>query len=117
MTVGTILILPQLGLTYIGFRFSVSTLETHGGCVTNYSPFLPWSWFGTMVPLNILTSAVFSYVAYQQYKLFGSDAWKRLAKDGTQTTCLVIVCNVTCGWILIFEIGGDFSEMSFIADW
>jgi hypothetical protein len=47
--------------------------------VTNYSPYLPWYWFGVVAPLNVRFSSVFIHVAYKQYILLGSDAWKRLA--------------------------------------
>jgi hypothetical protein len=70
-----------------------------------------------VVPLNVLFSTIFSHVAYKQYRLFGSDAWRRLAKDGIQTMCLVTACNIICGLIMIFEIGGDFSQLSVAVDW
>jgi hypothetical protein len=111
------LILPQLGYPLASFKSSVFTLETHGGYVSNYLPFLSWYWFGAVAPLNISFYAVFSYVVYKQYKLCGSDAWRRLARDGIQTTCLVIACNTICIFIIILEISGDFSEMSVPADW
>jgi hypothetical protein len=114
LIVGVILILSQFSFAYAAFKFCVYTLETHGGCVTNYPPFVPWYWFGAVAPVNVLFSAIFSYVAYQQYQLFGSDAWKRLAKDGIQTMCLVIACNVFCGLALILEIGGNSPKCHFL---
>jgi hypothetical protein len=115
--VGAILTIPQVGFAYISFKYDVYTLETHAGCVNNYPSFIPWYWFGAVAPVNVLFSSVFSYVAYKQYRLFGSDAWRRLARDGIQTMFLVVACNVICGLILIFEVGGDLSETAFMTDW
>jgi hypothetical protein len=52
----------------------------------------------------ILSQFGFLYVAYKQYHLFGSGAWRRLARDGVQTMCLVIVCNVACGLFLFLKL-------------
>ena len=78
---------------------------------------MPWVWFGAAMPINVLFSSVFSHVAYKQYRIFGSDTWKRLTRDGIQTMCLVVACNVICVLILLFEIGGDLSEVSYAVDW
>jgi hypothetical protein len=109
--------IPQLGFMFVINIFGNNTLETLGGCVVNYPHSLLWYWFVAVTPINVLFSSIFSYVAYKQYQLYGTDAWRRLARDGIQTMCSVIACNVICRLILLFEIGGNFSEQSFVADW
>jgi hypothetical protein len=113
----TIFMLPQVGFICVVTFFTIETLVPGSGCVINYPVFVPWYWFGSIAPTNVLFSSVFSYVAYKQDQLFGSDAWMRLAKDGIQTMCLVIACNVTCKVMLPLEVGGESSEFSFIVDW
>ncbi|KAI9596804.1 WD40-repeat-containing domain protein [Syncephalis fuscata] len=115
--VGVFFILPQLTFLAIVIIFCPITLDDISGCVINYPHFLPWYWLGVAAPINAFFSAVFSYIAYRQYRLYGSDAWKRLARDGIQTMCLVVLCNVVCGICIIFKVGGNFSEMFFLADW
>ncbi|KAI8050480.1 hypothetical protein BDF22DRAFT_695155 [Syncephalis plumigaleata] len=117
LIVGIIFILPQLGFMYAGWMLSPVTVAADTGCVVNYSSLLPWFWFGSTAPINALFSGIFSYVAYKQYRTFGSEAWKRMMRDGIQTMCLVVVCNIVCACGMLFEIGGKLSEMFFLVDW
>ncbi|KAI9598585.1 hypothetical protein BDF19DRAFT_430777 [Syncephalis fuscata] len=104
---------------YIGYAITVSIMCNKGedGCVIHYPPFLPWYWFLAATPINTFFSAIFSRVAYQQYCVFGSEAWKHLARDGIQTMCLVTFCNVACAICILVEVVGKLSELFFVADW
>lgn len=46
---------------------------------------------------------IFNYVAYKQYKLYESETWKRLAQDGIQIMCLVVLCNIIFGVLIILR--------------
>ncbi|KAI9595452.1 hypothetical protein BDF19DRAFT_71700 [Syncephalis fuscata] len=98
LVVGIILILPQLGFTPFVITVSYITFKKHGGCVANYPISMPLYWFGVTIPVNILFSGIFSYIAYQQYKTFGSEAWRRLTRNGIQIMCLVVFCNIICAY-------------------
>ncbi|KAI9596831.1 hypothetical protein BDF19DRAFT_421337 [Syncephalis fuscata] len=117
LIVGGLFMLPQLGYMYIAWMLSPITLNSASGCVVNYPTFLPVYWFGSAVPLNAFFSGIFSYVAYKQYQKYGSKAWKRMARDGIQTMSIVILCNIICGLIIMFRLGGNISEMFFLTDW
>jgi hypothetical protein len=78
---------------------------------------MPIYWFTATIPINLLFSATFSIIAYRNYKQYGSDAWKRLAREGIQTMCLVVACNVFCALCIALQVVGDFSGMFFIFDW
>ncbi|RKP26735.1 hypothetical protein SYNPS1DRAFT_21559 [Syncephalis pseudoplumigaleata] len=115
--VGTLLLLPQLGFMYVAWMLSPVTVAADTGCVVNYAPFLPWFWFGSTAPINLLFMGIFSHVAYKQYRRYGSDAWRKLARDGIQTMCLVVLCNIVCACGMVLQLGGKFSEMFFLVDW
>ncbi|KAI9597775.1 hypothetical protein BDF19DRAFT_420660 [Syncephalis fuscata] len=68
-------------------------------------------------PSQVMLSSIFSYVSYQQYKVFGSKAWKRLARDGILLMCSAILCKMTCGMIIVSNAFGDVSELFVILDW
>ncbi|KAI9596869.1 hypothetical protein BDF19DRAFT_324654 [Syncephalis fuscata] len=106
----------QYSSSYSLFSFSPMTIKEYGGCVFNYTDAQSYSWLATVLPVNAFFSAIFSYVVYKQYKTFGLDAWRRLAGDGIQTMCLVILCNIVCGVLLICRAFGEFSDLFFIID-
>ncbi|RKP26610.1 hypothetical protein SYNPS1DRAFT_21661 [Syncephalis pseudoplumigaleata] len=114
---GTLFTLPQLGFLVIVMVCCPITVEPLLGCVLYYPSYLPLYWFFASVPISLFFSAIFSYVAYRQYSMFGSDAWKRLARDGIQTMCLAVLCNIVCGIIIVFQIGGNYAIMFYVADW
>ncbi|KAI8050563.1 hypothetical protein BDF22DRAFT_745435 [Syncephalis plumigaleata] len=87
------------------------------GCVVYYPASILWYWFSIHTPLNVFFSAIFCHVAYRQYKLFGSDAWKRLTQDGIQTMCLAVLCNIICCILAITRINDSNSDMFLCADW
>ncbi|KAI8050466.1 hypothetical protein BDF22DRAFT_745340 [Syncephalis plumigaleata] len=114
---GTIFTLPQLGFLVIVVVCCPVTIEPNLGCVLYYPTYLPLYWFLASMPISLFFSAIFSHIAYRQYSMFGSDAWKRLARDGIQTMCLAVICNVVCGIIIVFQIGGNYAIMFYVADW
>ncbi|RKP26738.1 hypothetical protein SYNPS1DRAFT_27585 [Syncephalis pseudoplumigaleata] len=117
LVVGVLFMLPQLGFMYVSWLVSPVTLEEDSGCTIHYPHFLPFYWFGSTMPLNILFSGIFSYIAYKQYQSFGSEAWMRMARDGIQTMCLVVLCNIMCATVLVFHVGGHLSNMFFAIDY
>ncbi|KAI9599028.1 hypothetical protein BDF19DRAFT_429869 [Syncephalis fuscata] len=60
-------------------------------------------WLCVSIAANLFLSSVFSYMAYKQYRIFGSKTWKRLASDGIQSMCLVILCNIICTVLMFFN--------------
>jgi hypothetical protein len=114
---GTIFTLPQIGFFIIVVVCSPITIEPKLGCVLYYPFYLPYYWFFASVPVNLFFSAIFSHVTYQQYRTFGSDAWMYLARDGIQTMCFAILCNILCGLIILFQVGGNYAIMFYVADW
>ncbi|KAI8051465.1 hypothetical protein BDF22DRAFT_744476 [Syncephalis plumigaleata] len=117
LLVGIGLMLPQIGYVYCAWVYSIMTLDPLLGCVFNYPTFLPFYWFGAEMPLNFLFSIVFARVAYRQYSMFGSEAWKQLARDGIQTMLYAVFCNIFCIIMIVFEVGGNFSQMFFLLNW
>lgn len=114
---GTIFTLPQIGFLIIVMVCSPITVEPGLGCVLYYPIYLPYYWFFASVPVNLFFSGIFSHVTYRQYRTFGSDAWMYLTRNGIQTMCLAILCNFICGFIILFQVGGNYAIMSYIADW
>ncbi|KAI9591120.1 hypothetical protein BDF19DRAFT_499581 [Syncephalis fuscata] len=117
LLVGLSFTLPQISYLILVLTICPVTIEEEKGCVYHYPPYLPWLWFGVTTPINMFLSGIFCHVAYKQYRLFGSNAWKRISRDGIQTMCLAVSCNVVCGVFILFEVGGNFSTMSYVADW
>ncbi|KAI9597807.1 hypothetical protein BDF19DRAFT_420684 [Syncephalis fuscata] len=87
------------------------------GCTFYYPYYLPWIWMGIEAPSQLMFTTIFAYVAHQQYRMFGSDAWRRLAREGIQVMCLAMLCKLVCGAIIIFDAFGDLSEIFVLVDW
>jgi hypothetical protein len=117
LIIGVLLILPQLSFTYFAIWKSPITLEEYEGCVINYPEYIPWYWFGLIIPTNFFFSGIFSYVTYKQYVIYGSDAWRRLTREGIQIMCFVIMCNIVCGTCIFLKIGGNSTIFFFMVDW
>ncbi|KAI8050839.1 hypothetical protein BDF22DRAFT_693670 [Syncephalis plumigaleata] len=96
---------------------SFITLDRVGSCGTHYPAFLPIYWFGAIASVNLMFSIIFCRVAYKQYRLFGSDAWRRLARDGIQTMCMVTLCNIVSCTLVMLKAGGNFADVFFPLDW
>ncbi|KAI9598608.1 hypothetical protein BDF19DRAFT_182970 [Syncephalis fuscata] len=88
------LISPQLAYAFIMIYCDFTTLEEKYGCVLYYPQFLLFYWLSVNLSINILFSAIFCHVALKQYRLFGSDAWKKLARNGIQTMSLAALCSI-----------------------
>ncbi|KAI9596824.1 hypothetical protein BDF19DRAFT_412394 [Syncephalis fuscata] len=114
--IGGLCLLPQLSFSFVVLVNSNVGINNDYGCTLHYEKFIPWYWFGSSIPISIIFSGIFSNVAYKQYCTFGSDAWMRLARDGLQTMCLAVICNILCGAGTILEIGGQYSAYFFFAD-
>ncbi|KAI9596868.1 hypothetical protein BDF19DRAFT_437045 [Syncephalis fuscata] len=117
LVIGIAILLPQIGFGVVGVGYSYIIISEDSGCTIHYPNSLPWLWFGGSIPINLFFSGIFSHVAYKQYRTFGSDAWRRLARDGIQAMCSVTLCNIVCGLGIFFKIGGDFSQTFFVVDW
>ncbi|KAI8052208.1 hypothetical protein BDF22DRAFT_690538 [Syncephalis plumigaleata] len=117
MTLGVLFMTPQFSIIVIVVTLCPITVEATAGCAFSYPAFVPWLWILLSTPINTLFSAVFCYIAYKQYTVFGADAWKRLVSDGIRAMCLAVLCNVVCGMVIMFAVSGDFSEMFFFIDW
>ncbi|KAI9596858.1 hypothetical protein BDF19DRAFT_324501 [Syncephalis fuscata] len=115
--IGMIFVLLQVGFMVVAIVITPVTIDPQYACAVEYSSLMMYAWIGTVLPVNVFFSAIFSYVTYTQYKTFGSDAWRRLAEDGIQTMCLVLLCNVICGCFIAFRAFGSGSDIFFIIDW
>ncbi|KAI9596857.1 hypothetical protein BDF19DRAFT_324496 [Syncephalis fuscata] len=115
--IGSFCTLLQLLFMLAALRFIPITIEAYGGCIANYSPILVYTWIAAALPVNAFFSFIFCYVAYNQYKSYGSSSWKKLTEEGIQAICLVTLCNIVCGIFIAFELFGKFSEMFFVIDW
>ena len=85
--------------------------------VINCTPVMNILWVITSLPINLFFSGIFCYVAHKQYKLHGSDIWRRLSGDGIQTMCLVTLCNIVSGALVLLHAFGNFSQALFVLDW
>ncbi|KAI9592215.1 hypothetical protein BDF19DRAFT_219721 [Syncephalis fuscata] len=74
-------IITQLAFPFILIYYSFIILEKEVACAVYYPQFILWYWFVINVPINVLFSTIFCHVALKQYRLFGSEAWKRLVRD------------------------------------
>jgi hypothetical protein len=115
--VGSIFLLPQLFLSLLVLKYSKVQLKDGFGCIMEYQEFVPWCWFGLNAPLATVFSGIFARVAYKQYRVYGSDAWRRLARDGIQTMCLALLCSILCAIGAIMRIGEQFSTYFYFFDW
>jgi hypothetical protein len=117
LSLGIILMLPQFALLPLSLHLSYASMDIEGGCGVKSHYLMPIYWFTATIPINLLFSATFSIIAYRKYKEYGSDAWKKLAREGIQIMCLVVTCNVFCAFCIVLQAAGNFSGMFFILDW
>ncbi|KAI9590891.1 hypothetical protein BDF19DRAFT_459831 [Syncephalis fuscata] len=94
-------IIAQFAFPLILIYSSYFSLEEMVGCTVYYPQFLMWYWFAINVPINLLFSTIFCHVVLKQYRLFGSEAWKELARDGIQTMLLATLCSIVCSILVI----------------
>ncbi|KAI8052850.1 hypothetical protein BDF22DRAFT_743527 [Syncephalis plumigaleata] len=109
--------LPQLSFGLASMMNTTATLEDTAGCVAEYPYFISLYWFAITMPGNTFFSAIFCRVVYNQYRRFGSEAWRRLARDGIQKLCAAVFCNVFCGLIIITRAFDSYSDFFFVVDW
>ncbi|RKP23088.1 hypothetical protein SYNPS1DRAFT_31212 [Syncephalis pseudoplumigaleata] len=112
--------LPMLlQLSYVAIMISSSfiTFKPDVGCSIHYPYYTIWIWLAISLPLNIMFSVAFCYVAIKQYRQYGSDAWKRLARDGIQAMCSAALCNVICCILVATQAIGSKSDMVLATDW
>ncbi|KAI8052826.1 hypothetical protein BDF22DRAFT_488797 [Syncephalis plumigaleata] len=100
--VGIPLIIPQIGFAVLIVFYSFYIAKANVGCLTFYPEFIIWYWASVNTPHNILFSVIFCFVTYKQYKILGSDIWRRLAREGIQTMSLALLCNILSTIIIVF---------------
>ncbi|KAI9594834.1 hypothetical protein BDF19DRAFT_443817 [Syncephalis fuscata] len=117
LKIGIPFMLPQLVMFAVTWSVCPVTLTTHSGCQVNYPSLVLWIWFILLTPINTFFSIIFIYVVHKQYRTFGSDAWRHLARNGTQIMTFVVLCNLFCATTILFNFSGSFSELFFLIDW
>ncbi|KAI9593611.1 hypothetical protein BDF19DRAFT_154343 [Syncephalis fuscata] len=117
LVIGTLLIAVQIVTPAVMFatQVTINTAFYRRGLM-GYPPYFVLFWFSASLIVNVFFSSVFSYMAYKQYRTFGSRIWKHLASDGIQSMCLVMLCNVIWTAILVFGISKNFSTLSYFID-
>ncbi|KAI9592687.1 hypothetical protein BDF19DRAFT_450642 [Syncephalis fuscata] len=110
------IMISQLAFPFLLIYLSFSTLEEKIACLVFYPQFILWYWFVINVPINVLFSAIFCYIALKQYRLFGSEAWKQLARDGIQTMLLATSCNIICSIFVIVYAHKVNADTFFVID-
>ncbi|KAI9591691.1 hypothetical protein BDF19DRAFT_454303 [Syncephalis fuscata] len=115
--IGIPMLFPQLLHGPIVMYYSYITTDPAGFCGMHFPPFVPMCWFGVIVTINTFFSIIFYRVAYKQYRIFGADAWRRLANDGIQYMCLVALCNILCCTFIVSEVAGNYTDIFFPIDW
>ncbi|KAI8050225.1 hypothetical protein BDF22DRAFT_745552 [Syncephalis plumigaleata] len=109
--------LCQLSYVFIMVCTSFVTTVPDIGCSVHYPYFTIWFWFSNTLPLNLLFSGIFCYVAVAHYRRYGTDAWKRLAREGIQIMSLIAICNILCCVLLITQIAGPNTDLLLAMDW
>ncbi|RKP06932.1 hypothetical protein THASP1DRAFT_31255 [Thamnocephalis sphaerospora] len=117
LLIGALLILPQPVTTYIVWALSPTMVVPHAGCVFHYPNYYPWLKFGIDMPINLVLSVAFLVVVIRQHRVFGSDTWAYLSRDGMIYMFCVILSNFACALIAAAKLANDFSDMFFLVDW
>ncbi|KAI9596920.1 hypothetical protein BDF19DRAFT_326006 [Syncephalis fuscata] len=111
------IIAAQLVYGFIVVYYHFFTIEKKVGCMAYYPKVFVWYWFSINVPINLLFSAIFCRVAINQYRLFGSEAWRKLAIDGIQTMSSAALCSIICGFFIITFTDEINPDIFFVVDW
>jgi hypothetical protein len=78
---------------------------------------MSWYWIANALPINMTFSIIFCYTGWKQYSQYGSNAWKKLTKDGIQVMLLVALCNIICCLIAVTQVTGYDSDLFMAIDW
>ncbi|KAI8055191.1 hypothetical protein BDF22DRAFT_675820 [Syncephalis plumigaleata] len=114
---GVLITLFAPALIYTDLVGGLATIEPYIGCTIILPFYKPWLVFAARTPVDLFLSAVFIRVIHHQYRTFGSEAWGRLLRDGIQTACLVVICNVFCTIILLTQAFGGCTNFIYMFDW
>ncbi|KAI9592011.1 hypothetical protein BDF19DRAFT_239592 [Syncephalis fuscata] len=109
-------IAAQLAYPLIVIYFSFISFKETTGCTIYYLEVILWYWFAVNVPINLLFSAIFCHIALKQYRSFGSEAWKKLARDGIQTMLLATLCSIICSVVIISSKNKINADTLFVVD-
>ncbi|RKP23597.1 hypothetical protein SYNPS1DRAFT_30646 [Syncephalis pseudoplumigaleata] len=107
----------QVAYGFLVVFFSYSLIEEQVGCVIYYEHLVMLCWLVIIMPPNALLSTVFCYTAFKQYRLYGHDAWRRLARNGMRTMCLAVSCNMLSAILVVFQIGKQYSDTFIAVEW
>ncbi|KAI8051492.1 hypothetical protein BDF22DRAFT_690990 [Syncephalis plumigaleata] len=110
-------LIAQLSYGVFMLPISYATIIPGTGCAVFYPYFGPWYWIANALPLNLVFSTIFSYIGWKQYSRYGSDAWRKLTRDGIQVMLLVALCNIFCCLIAVTQAIGSDSDLFLATDW
>ncbi|KAI8047707.1 hypothetical protein BDF22DRAFT_85234 [Syncephalis plumigaleata] len=110
-------LLSQLSFAFVITPISFAIILPGTGCAAYYPPFMPLYWLANALPLNLVFSVIFSYIGWKQYSRYGSDAWKKLTRDGIQVMLLVALCNIFCCLFAVTQVIGINSDIFLATDW
>ncbi|KAI8057234.1 hypothetical protein BDF22DRAFT_740767 [Syncephalis plumigaleata] len=109
-------IIFQIGYGFIVVFCGYVIIDEQIGCMSYYQSVVLWAWLSINMPPNVILSTTFCYTAFKQYRKYGSDAWRRLARKGTQSMCLAATSNILFGMLVVFQIGGHYADTFFAID-
>ncbi|KAI8057735.1 hypothetical protein BDF22DRAFT_662175 [Syncephalis plumigaleata] len=109
-------LLLQFAYMFVGVFTTFTIISPDSGCVLYYPSFVPWYWIVNAIPLNMTFSVIFSYIGWKYYSRYGSDAWRKLMKDGIQVMLLVALCNICCCIIAVTQMIGSNSDLFLVTD-
>ncbi|RKP24839.1 hypothetical protein SYNPS1DRAFT_29414 [Syncephalis pseudoplumigaleata] len=111
------LMIPQLCYLPLTMHLTFVTLEREIGCANYYSVGFRWYWATTNALVNIFFSGIFCNIALKQYRMFKSEAWKRMARDGIQTMGLATLSNVVSCILPHIHLEYVNFDMLLVLDW
>ncbi|KAI9599460.1 hypothetical protein BDF19DRAFT_428779 [Syncephalis fuscata] len=113
----SLLLLPQ-GVTLWAAWIESDIVNTvHSACVVYLPAYYPWFRSALEISTNIVFSCIFLSAAVGQYRIFGSQCWRKLSADGLIYLILVIASNIATATLTAFLTFGLLSEMIYLLEW
>ncbi|KAI8048638.1 hypothetical protein BDF22DRAFT_701870 [Syncephalis plumigaleata] len=117
LTLGVVIILISPVFIAVSLMTLIPNFSHSAGCYIQYPSYYPYVRLAVDIPANIVFSISFIIVIYRQYKRYGDQCWKKLAREGVITMMLVIISSIICAIGNAVEVLGSASDILFIIDW
>ncbi|RKP05354.1 hypothetical protein THASP1DRAFT_32806 [Thamnocephalis sphaerospora] len=114
---GIFLVVLQFAPLFVVLRKTKVYMTIYYGCLAELPNYYPWLRLGLDLPINLLFSVAFLHVVVSNYSRYGSDAWRRLSREGIMYMLYAAIINIVTAAIVATRLLGKYSQYIYLLDW